>query len=50
MRLKKSFFDEDQKLKQQYVDESEAMLKAGSRLTDQIGEHGYVKQSSFKRD
>lgn len=49
MRLKKSFFEEDKKAKAQQIDEMERGLRRGQSLTDSLGEHGYVKSSSFNR-
>lgn len=48
MRLKKSFYNEDQAAKQAQIDEMERGLKVGKPLKDALGDHGYVKSMSMK--
>lgn len=50
MRIKKSFYEEDQKAKAEYVDSVEAGVRNASALKGHLGEHGYVKSVSIKRD
>lgn len=50
MRLKKSFYEEDKRAKAENINEMERGLRRGKSLTDSLGEHGYVKSSSFQTD
>ena len=49
MRIQKSFYQEDQKSKAEYVDSLEAGIRDANSLKGAIGDHAYVKSFSVKR-